>query len=184
MAKYDVLFSCGHTERIELFGKDSERKRKIEYFQQKGICSACYKKEQKDKETKATGALLIDFSENFDGVKKVRTGYKDGRMTYRDQQPNEDMSVRIIIGEMEGSPKQIAWAHDIKEKFIRTKLSRVMDAPDQLLHAAQGLDPSIQTMQDCVNMLISNNPAWRDFLLETSAKEVIDKEQQGKLFFL
>ena len=29
MAKYTVTFSCGHTDTVELFGKDSDRKEKL-----------------------------------------------------------------------------------------------------------------------------------------------------------
>ncbi len=50
MAKYDVKFSCGHEETIVLFGKETERKRKIEWFERNGICSKCYK-ECLDEET-------------------------------------------------------------------------------------------------------------------------------------
>ena len=49
MAKYDVVFSCGHEERIELFGKGSERERKIAWFEKYGLCSCCYKAEQQAK---------------------------------------------------------------------------------------------------------------------------------------
>lgn len=47
MGKYNVNFSCGHTEEKELFGKITERTKKIEYWQNYGICSKCYF-EQKD----------------------------------------------------------------------------------------------------------------------------------------
>lgn len=43
MAKYEVKFSCGHTQIIELFGKDKDRQRKIEYFEERGLCKNCYK---------------------------------------------------------------------------------------------------------------------------------------------
>lgn len=43
MAKYEVKFSCGHTQVIELFGKDKDRQRKIEYFEERGLCKDCYK---------------------------------------------------------------------------------------------------------------------------------------------
>lgn len=43
MAKYEVKFSCGHTQIIELFGKDKDRQRKIEYFEERGLCKDCYK---------------------------------------------------------------------------------------------------------------------------------------------
>lgn len=45
--KYDVAFSCGHTETVQLFGKTSERERKIAWYERAGICSKCYR-EQKE----------------------------------------------------------------------------------------------------------------------------------------
>ena len=33
--KYDVTFSCGHTEEIQIYGKAEERERKIKYFGKK-----------------------------------------------------------------------------------------------------------------------------------------------------
>lgn len=53
MAKYDVTFSCGHTEEIQLFGKTEERNNKIKYFEEHGLCSSCYKKQQEEKREKA-----------------------------------------------------------------------------------------------------------------------------------
>ena len=44
MAKYDVMFSCGHEDEVELLGKHSERRKKIEYFERSGLCRECYKK--------------------------------------------------------------------------------------------------------------------------------------------
>ena len=43
MAKYDVKFSCGHVETIQLYGKESDRQRKIAWLEEHGECSACYK---------------------------------------------------------------------------------------------------------------------------------------------
>lgn len=40
--KYDVTFSCGHTGTVDLFGKSSERNKKIQYFEQFGVCKDCY----------------------------------------------------------------------------------------------------------------------------------------------
>lgn len=37
MGKYNVKFSCGHTEERELFGKMTERTKKIEYWQNYGM---------------------------------------------------------------------------------------------------------------------------------------------------
>ena len=33
MAKYTVRMSCGHEQEVELFGKYSERRKKIDFFE-------------------------------------------------------------------------------------------------------------------------------------------------------
>lgn len=45
MAKYDVTFSCGHTVTISLYGKESDRQRKIKWYEENGLCPDCYKKQ-------------------------------------------------------------------------------------------------------------------------------------------
>ena len=42
--KYDVTFSCGHTQEVQIYGKAEERERKIKYFGKSGLCPECYKK--------------------------------------------------------------------------------------------------------------------------------------------
>lgn len=46
MAKYDVTYACGHTETVDLYGKTSERERKIEWMENNCVCPSCYKAEQ------------------------------------------------------------------------------------------------------------------------------------------
>jgi len=46
MAKYNVMFSCGHKETLEFFSPASECERKIAYFEKHGLCRECYEKEQ------------------------------------------------------------------------------------------------------------------------------------------
>lgn len=50
MAKYTVRFSCGHTAEVSLYGKTSERERKISWYENSGICPECYKKEKDEKQ--------------------------------------------------------------------------------------------------------------------------------------
>ena len=45
MGKYRVLMSCGHMQTVQLFGKEADRRRKIAYFEESGICTECYKEE-------------------------------------------------------------------------------------------------------------------------------------------
>lgn len=56
MAKYYVEFSCGHTDEVQLFGKMSERERKIGWLEREGLCPACWeaqKAEQRQREVEA-----------------------------------------------------------------------------------------------------------------------------------
>lgn len=45
MAKYDIKYSCGHTGRIELYGKTCVREGQIEYLEKYGNCPDCYRKQ-------------------------------------------------------------------------------------------------------------------------------------------
>lgn len=55
--KYTVTYSCGHNGPVELYGKGSERERKLEWYATSGLCPECYK-QQKRKEEKEQGLLL------------------------------------------------------------------------------------------------------------------------------
>mgnify|MGYP000299224128 FL=1 len=42
--KYTVTFSCGHEATVDLFGKTSERERRITWYEKEGICPDCYRR--------------------------------------------------------------------------------------------------------------------------------------------
>lgn len=42
--QYDIVFFCGHSGTVNLFGTNTERERKLRYFQTSGLCPACYTK--------------------------------------------------------------------------------------------------------------------------------------------
>ena len=46
MAKYQITYSCGHEGEIQLFGKMTERDRKIKWLESEGLCPECYKAKQ------------------------------------------------------------------------------------------------------------------------------------------
>jgi len=60
MAKYTVTFSCGHTGTVELLGASAERERKIAYYQEQGVCSECYKAEQRAKQEATPLTLTVE----------------------------------------------------------------------------------------------------------------------------
>lgn len=185
MAKYEVNFSCGHTQRIELFGKETERRRKIAFFENEGLCPDCYKKSMRKAEPVVeNGCLVLDYAEQDGAVRRIKTGYKNGQMTYREIGTDDNFAVRIPIGEMTGTEKQVKWALDIKRNFITEKLSSAMENVDLMVETAKKLRGGEQTLQDAVDMVLNNRTAWRDFLQESSAKKVIDMHTGGKLLLL
>lgn len=70
MAKYTIMMSCGHEDTVELFGKEKERDRKIEYFKSCGLCKECYKKkieEEAKKEGLVFNASVLPYIDQDDG---------------------------------------------------------------------------------------------------------------------
>lgn len=80
MAKYTITYSCGHQETIQLYGKTSERMRRIAKMEQ-CECDACYRAKQLAKAETA----------------KEQRG----------------------LAELDGTPKQIAWAMTIRESVCK-----------------------------------------------------------------
>lgn len=76
MAKYNVTFSCGHEETVELFGKETERRRKIDYFERYGLCKECYKAQR------GIELHVIKFKSN--GIVKVYTYYDGSTYEHKD----------------------------------------------------------------------------------------------------
>lgn len=46
MGKYNVTFSCGHTETVTLYGPLANREKRIEWLTRNGVCTQCWKAEQ------------------------------------------------------------------------------------------------------------------------------------------
>lgn len=59
MAKYRVTMSCGHVEEIQLFGKMTDRDKKIEWLEKNGVCSECRKAQKEAEHTEATAKAAV-----------------------------------------------------------------------------------------------------------------------------
>lgn len=80
--KYYITHSCGHEEMVELFGKGSERERKIAQMESRE-CAECRARHATERD-EARGYAVLD-----------------------------------------GSPKQVAWASDIREGMLNRVASEV-----------------------------------------------------------
>ena len=74
MGKYDVKFNCGHTQTVELFGKEKERWKKIDWLQENSVCSDCYKQQQKEQLEKFEENLpkLEGTAKQIEWARKIR----------------------------------------------------------------------------------------------------------------
>ena len=90
--KYTVTFSCGHEATVDLFGKTSERERRITWYEKEGICPDCYRKMKEDERRQADAELAA----------------------YADK-----IEVEYNLPELEGTEKQVAWARKIRAGVIR-----------------------------------------------------------------
>ena len=80
MAKYNVKFSCGHEETVDLFGPVKERESKIAYFEKRGLCRECYEKEQY-KEYDAVEMLYSEYKNNYSNCKTKANSYNKASKT-------------------------------------------------------------------------------------------------------
>ena len=90
MAKYEVKFSCGHIETKSLYGKETERHNKIEYWEKFGVCTECYK-EQKMIEAEAEAEK--------NGLQKKEMSYREYKLNYS--------NCKTVAGSYNGETKTI-----------------------------------------------------------------------------
>lgn len=138
MAKYDVTYTCGHTETVELFGKTSERERKIAWMEQNCVCPSCYKeKQQAEAETfdlpELTGTpKQISWAETLrnkvfrelnEEAPAEFVDWLKGQTESRFWIDNRFWSLQAKWDKkqketkLEGTPKQVAWAEKIREEL-------------------------------------------------------------------
>lgn len=148
MAHYDITHTCGHDERIELFGKTSERERRIEWLQERP-CTECWKKEREaeaEARRNKEAAMIVE---------KLGSDAAD--------------AINAIFNAactLEGSAKQVAWAEDIRVKCVTEIIDR--------LHNLVARIPGKLTAQQSAEFTVRCNAYASVIANETSAAWWID----------
>lgn len=162
MAHYDITHTCGHDERIELFGKTSERESRIEWLQERP-CTECWKKEReaeaearKDKE-----AAMI--------VEKLGNDAADAINAISNASSN-----------LKGSSKQIMWAEGIRAKCVTEIIDRLHNLVARIPGKATAQQSAAFTARcKAIASVIANetSAAWwidnRDDTLKAVTREAI-----------
>lgn len=58
--KFEATYSCGHTGTVELYGKNEERQRKLNYFKKSVVCPQCFQTQRNEANSKL--GLIINVS--------------------------------------------------------------------------------------------------------------------------
>lgn len=82
--KYEVKMSCGHEQEVSLFGKSSERERKIRFFETQGMCRECYKEHMKEREGMQFNASVLPYIDDKNGSIMVNVWFSGNTTPYKD----------------------------------------------------------------------------------------------------
>lgn len=172
MAHYDITHTCGHDERIELFGKTSERERRIEWLQERP-CTECWKKER---------AAEAEARKNKEAAMIVEKLGNDAADAVN--------ALSNATCTLEGSAKQVAWATDIRKEFIeKTKADmRSADKNDVLdMKAMLKVADNITEADDWINarrnvkiMFFDRADFWEARREIKATEKLAEKEDSGK----
>lgn len=89
--KYTVTYSCGHVGEVHLYGKTSERERKIAWLERSGLCPDCYK-----------------------AMKEAERAEEHARQDAKAEAGIEHYG----YPELTGTEKQVKWAKALREEAI------------------------------------------------------------------
>lgn len=129
MAKYTVTYKCGHTRTVELFGRESERDRKIAWYKEFCSCPECYAAEQAAKREaeaqKYALPELVGTEKQVAWAEKIRSKF----IETRDEQAkyNEKLYETPNVPKEQIEQHKRLFADFCKEYFGETKASVWID---------------------------------------------------------
>jgi len=167
MAKYTVTFSCGHTGTVELLGASAERERKIEHFQEQGICSECYKAEQKAKQEATPLTLTV---EALPFEQKILLSFDGNTMPHKDDIKaagfywGEAQNGGLFGGLSMSSPKK-CW-----HKYV------ALEAVDDIVKSLKALNPVVKNKVTQADIM-----AFADVKAKKEAQQVAVQEKKEQI---
>lgn len=138
MAKYNVKFSCGHEETIDLFGPVKERESKIAYFEKRGLCRECYEKEQ-NANCDVVEMPYSEYKNKYANCKTKANSYDKAKKTIIVYVPKTTSEVKLETGNIEDRKEAIkkvaeetGYPYEVLEKqFIFLTAERFKSAIDK-----------------------------------------------------
>ena len=166
MAKYDVTYKCTHEGTVELFGKTTDRMKKIEWMETT-LCPECYAREQAQKANKGmqieeVEMLYREYKSNYAECKTLPNSYDRQTKTIIVLVPvevEEVAEVTVETVEAAETTEDIITIEQIAEKakstVERTKL--ILAMPIEKLEAiVQDLENKINATSNPAEKMLKN----------------------------
>ena len=84
MAKHTYQYACGHgTGSVVLYGKEDDRRRKLEWYGNNFVCPECFKKQKEEEDAAAPMTASLAFAVCSDVVMSVQV---QGRLKQNKEQ--------------------------------------------------------------------------------------------------
>lgn len=91
--KYQVTYSCGHTDMVDLGGKNAERERRLKWLAECGLCPECYAAYMEERKTdgcEIVEMLYRDYKNNYSDCKTMKDSYNPENKTITVYVPTPD----------------------------------------------------------------------------------------------
>lgn len=71
LAKYDVTYSCGHSEEVQLVGPMQKRETKLNWYRTEAVCPACYRAQRQAELQQEIETIRGDYAELHGSEKQI-----------------------------------------------------------------------------------------------------------------
>ncbi len=176
MAKYDVTYKCTHEGTVELFGKTTDRMKKIEWMETT-LCPECYAREQAQLQNKGNQIEEVEmhyaeYKNNFSNCQTLPNSYDSKAKTIVVLVPVEVEEVETVeVTEVTGVTEvteEIITIEQIAEKARGT----VENAKKVVAMPIEKLESIVQDLENKINT--TSNPTEKMLTALKESIEMID----------
>lgn len=174
MAKYDVTYKCAHEGTVELFGKTTDRMKKIEWMEE-NLCPECFAREQAQKanmgnQIEEVEMLYSEYKNNFSNCQTLPNSYDSKTKTITVLVPVEVEEVEevAVAEETTETTEEIITIEQIAEKARGS----VENAKKVVAMPIEKLEAIVQDLENKINA--TENPAERLLINLKESIEMID----------
>lgn len=184
MAKYDVTYKCTHEGTVELFGKTTDRMKKIEWMETT-LCPECYAREQAQKANKGmqieeVEMLYSEYKNNFSNCQTLPNSYDSKTKTITVLVPVEVEEVEEVTVAEETTETTVVENATVEtteeiitiEQISEMARSTVENAKKVVAMPIEKLEAIVQDLENKINA--TENPAERLLKSLKESKEMID----------